>query len=142
MNDLVPNNFFLNPYFRIPSLWSEEDDWLTTSSSNSGLSISEDDKNIYIEAALPGIESKNIEVTFHEGYLWIRGEESEEEKDKNKKYHRQATKSFSYRVAIPGEIDQNVDPEANYKNGVMKVTFAKSPKLQPKKIQVKTSTEK
>ena len=144
MADLVPNNFF-SPYFRVPSLWNEEDDWLSSMSSNSGLSVSENDKSIFIEAALPGIDPKNIEATFQDGYLWIRGEENEEEKDKTKKYHRQATKSFSYRVAIPGEIDLNQDPTADYKNGVMQVAFAKSPKLQPKRIQLninKTDSKK
>ncbi len=136
--DLVPSNIFSFPSLRIPSIWNEDDEWLTTSSSPSGLSVSEDEKNVYIEAALPGIDPKNIELTFQDGYLWIRGEEKEEEKDKNRKYYRHSVKSFSYRAAVPGEIDNNQEPTASYKHGVMRVTFVKSPKLQPKKIQFKS----
>lgn len=140
--DLVPNRFLSFPHVRFPSIWNDDDDWLTAPNSPSGLSISEDDKKIYVEASIPGIDPKNIEITFHDGYLWIRGEEREEEKDKSRKYYREATKSFSYRVAVPGDVDERVDPQATYKHGVMTVVFLKSPKSQPKKIQVKSEDEK
>jgi HSP20 family protein len=101
------------------------------------LSLSEDDKHIYVQAQVPGVDPKNIDVTYHDGYLWIRGEAKESEEDKKRKYYRHATSSFSYRVAIPSEVDMKTEPEATYKHGVMTVTFAKSPKAQPKKITVK-----
>ena len=135
--DLIPSRLLSFPSFQMPSIWNDEDNWITAPSTGSGLSVSEDDKNVYVEAALPGIDPKEVEITFQDGYLWIRGETKEEEKDKARKYYRESSKSFSYRVAIPGEISENVEPEASSKNGVMKVTFAKSPKKQPKKIQIK-----
>jgi HSP20 family protein len=132
MTDLVPYSFSRLPIFR--NIWDDEEEWLNSSSS--GLSISEDDKNVYIEAALPGIDPKNIEVTIDKGIVWIKGEAEQEEKD-GKKFYRRAASSFSYRVAVPGEIDQNTEPQATYKNGVMAVTFAKLPQSQPKKISIK-----
>jgi len=48
---------------------------------------------------------------------------SKEEETKEKKYYRKATSSFSYRVAVPGEIDQNKEPYASCRNGVMTVTL-------------------
>jgi HSP20 family protein len=138
--DLIPNRLLSFPSLQLPSIWNDEDDWLTAPSSPSGLSISEDDKKIYIDAALPGIDPKNIEITFQDGYLWIKGEIKEEQKDKNRKYYRQASKSFSYRVAVPGDIDNSIDPTATYKHGIMTVAFMKSPKSQPKKIQVKVDS--
>lgn len=128
--DLVPSRFWSFPTLRS---WEEEEDWI--SSPSTGVSISEDDKNVYIEAAVPGLNSEDIEVTFDKGIVWIKGEAKEEEK--KKKYYRKSASSFSYRIAVPGEIDPNVEPEATYKNGVMTVTFAKSPKVAPKKITVK-----
>lgn len=135
--DLIPNRFFTFPTMRMPS-WSDEDDWLTTTATTaSGLSISEDDKHVYVEAAVPGIDPKDVEITYQDGYLWIRGETKEEEKDKARKYYRQSSRSFSYRVAVPGDINEQVEPEASSKHGVMTVSFEKSPKKQPKKIQIK-----
>jgi len=120
----------------MPSIWDDEDEWLKPVSSN-GLSISEDEKNVYVEASLPGIDPKDVEMTFQDGYLWIRGEAKEEETDKKKKYYRQSSKAFSYRVAVPGDVDEKVEPIASSKHGVMTITFSKSPKTQPKKIQIK-----
>mgnify|MGYP000344849268 CR=1 FL=1 len=102
----------------------------------SGLSLSEDDKNVYVQASVPGVDPKDIEVTFDKGVVWIKGESKDEEQ--NKKYYRKAASSFSYRVAVPGDIDSTQEPQASVKNGVMTVTFTKSPKAQPKKISVKT----
>ncbi len=134
--DLVPSRLF-----NFPSIWNEDEDLIPTiSNTTGGLSVSEDDTHIYVEASVPGIDPKNIDITFHDGNLWIKGETKEEEKDKSRKYYREATRSFSYRVAVPGEIDQNQEPSANYKHGVMKISFAKSPKSQPKKIQVKVDS--
>jgi hypothetical protein len=45
--------------------------------------------------------------------------------------------SFSYRVAIPSDVDETKEPEATCKNGIMKVTFTKRPEVQPKKISVR-----
>jgi HSP20 family protein len=117
-------------------MWDDDDDTMTVSSP-SGLSVSEDEKNVYVEASMPGLDAKDIEVTFDKGVVWVKGEAKEEEK--NKKYYRRASRSFSYRVAVPGEVNPDAEPEATYKNGVMTVTFAKSPKKQPKKIAVKAT---
>jgi len=140
-HDLIPNRFLSFPSIQLPSIWNDEDDWLTAPSSPSGLSISEDDQKIYIEAAIPGIDPKNIDITTQDGYLWIRGEQKEEDKDKKRKYYRQATKSFSYRVAVPGDIDTAIEPTATYKHGVMTVAFSKSPKSQPKKIRIQAGND-
>ena len=139
--DLIPSRFLPFPQIQLPSVWNDDDDWLTAPSSPSGLSISEDEQKIYIEAALPGIDPKNIDITFQDGYLWIKGEIKEEEKDKNKKYYREATKSFSYRVAVPGDTDSTIEPTATYKHGIMTVAFTKSPKSKPKKIQIQAGKE-
>lgn len=133
--DLIPRRLLSFP--TLPSIWDEDEDWLNLPSTQTGLSISEDEKNIYVEAAVPGIDPNNIDVSYQDGYVWIHGEVKDEEKDKKRKYYRQSAKSFSYRVAIPGDVDTNAEPEATYKNGMMIITFAKSPASQPKKIKVK-----
>jgi HSP20 family protein len=131
--DLVPRSFF-GPS-RLPDFF--EDDWSSFLPS-SGLTVSEDEKAVVVEAAVPGLDPKEVEVTFDKGVLWIRGNKHDEEKDEQKKFYRKASSSFSYRIAVPGEIDESKEPEAVCKNGVMKVTFHKRPQVEPKKITVKT----
>lgn len=135
MVDLVPGSFWRFP--RFPSIWDEDEDWGLTVSPPSGLSISEDDKHVYVEAAVAGLDPKDIDVTYDKGVLWIKGEAKEEEEDKRKKYYRRSTQSYSYRVMVPGDLDQNVEPDVTSKNGVVRVAFTKKPKTQPKKLTVK-----
>lgn len=132
--DIVPRSLWNLSFPRF------DDDDFVFPNVPGGLSISEDEKNVYVEAAVPGIEPDDVEITYDKGMLWIKGESKKEEE--RKKYYRRATNSFSYRVAVPGDIDQNVEPEAEYKNGIMTVAFAKSPKTEPKRIAVKKATLK
>lgn len=133
MNYLLPQSFW-----RFPTLLEELDEELLPSTTTiSGLSISEDDKNVYVEAAVPGIDPKNVDVTFNKGILTISGQKEEEEK--KKKFYRRASSAFSYRILVPGEIDPNKEPKAEAKNGEMKMTFVKVPESQPKKIAIKSS---
>lgn len=136
--DLIPNSFWNFPTLR--SLQVEGDDEWFTPGSPSGISISEDEKSVYVSAALPGVNEEDIDITFDKGMLWLKGEAKEEEKER--KFYRRATSSFSYRIAVPGELDLQVEPEAEYRNGVMTVRFAKSQQAQPKKITVKRNGNK
>lgn len=114
-----------------------DEDTLSPFFQGSGVTISEDDKYVYIEAAVPGLEPNKIEVTYDKGVLWIRGADNQTEQDNERKYYRRAVNSFSYRLAVPGEIDEQAEPEAVCKNGVMRVTFTKLSQAQPKKLAVK-----
>lgn len=136
MVNLVPRSFF-SP--RSLSLWDEDDDFFgaITTPNNTGLTVSEDENHVYVEAAVPGIDPEKVEVTYDKGVVWIRGNQDQEEKDETKKYYRRASSAFSYRVAVPGNIDEKADPQATCKNGVMKISFVKIPESQPKKISVR-----
>ncbi len=115
----------------------ESDFWKSDLAHRSGVSLSEDDKNIYVEADLPGLQTDDIELSFERGVLMIRGSRTEEEKGKKKKYYRKASSSFFYRVNLPDQINEGKEPDASYKNGVLTVTFAKAAGTAPKKIPVK-----
>lgn len=136
--DLAPANFWrLSNDLR--NFW-EDDAWKTlVNNTPSGLSITEDDKHVYVEAAVPGISPEDVEITFDKGILWIKGE-AKKEVSQRKVYQTMAS-AFSYRVAVPGDIDMNVEPEATSENGVMTITFSKLPQAQPKKIAVKVTAK-
>lgn len=136
LNSLIPYRFLTFPESRTPF---EEDLWddMFLGEPHSGISIYEDDENIYVETALPGIEQKEIDVTFDNGILRVKGEKKEE---KEKNYYRKATRSFSYRISVPGEVDKEDIPEATYKNGMVTFRFKKVQETQPKKIEVKLAT--
>lgn len=133
MVNLIPRDLLNWP--RLSPVWDEDEDFWSLASTPSGLTVSEDEKSVYIEAQVPGVDADKVDVTYEKGILWIRGQQEEEEK--NKKYYRKAASQFSYRVAVPGDVDESKEPEAICKNGVMRVVFSKKPEVQPKKITVK-----
>ncbi|MBS0633972.1 MAG: Hsp20/alpha crystallin family protein [Verrucomicrobia bacterium] len=105
--------------------------WL---SNPSGLQISEDATHVLVEASLPGLTEGEIDITYEKGTLMVRGEKQETEDDKNKKFYRRSSRSFFYQMAVPENVDDSVEPKAEFKNGVAIISFSKKKKEQPKKI--------
>ena len=99
-----------------------------------GVTVYEDEKNLYIEAHVPGIGANDVQITFEKGVLWIKGETKKERGDV--KYHLKCSESFSYRVPVPGRIDEGSIPKATYKDGVIKIAFEKKKGTGAKKIEV------
>ncbi len=117
-----------------------EQDFESFGSTNTGLSVSSDEKNIYIEAHVPGLTAKDVDVSIDSNnVLWIKGAKKEEEKDKKRKFYRHSQKSFSYCVPLWDEIDLSAEPEAVCKDGVMTITLVKKKEqqIESKKIKVK-----
>lgn len=130
MSYLVPRSFF-----SLPSLLDEDWDVGMMSNTPSGLSISEDNKNVFVEAVVPGVDPKDIDITFEKGVVRIVGESKKEEKE-GRKYFRRLQSSFSYQFSVPSDVDLSKDPETKVDHGVLHLTFEKSEKAQPRKIKV------
>jgi HSP20 family protein len=106
-----------------------------------GLTITEDEEHVYVEAALPGVRPEDIDLSFKNGVLQVMGEVSDEEREGRKSYARM-TSNYAYQVAVPGIIDMNAEPEAYAENGVVCVVFTKMSEMAPKKITLKAKTQK
>ncbi len=136
MGNLVSRNFLPSSVFRtisqFPTLW---EDLEKEFESGTGLSFSEDENNIYVEAQMPGLKVDDINVTLENGILRINRERQEHEEDKKRKFHRQASYTYNYRLALPNLIDEG-SPKAVYKDGVMNLTFKKSKEAKAKRITV------
>lgn len=138
MKSIVPQTLFNNPVSPMnffDSFWNDIDNMVLRPTYPTGLEITEDEKHIYVEAAVPGVDPKDIELTFDKGVLWIKAEGKTEEK-KGRMVHKMANRSFQYSVTVPGEIDTTIEPQATYKNGLMIVTFTKTKQAQPKRIRL------
>lgn len=119
---------------RFPSLF-DEDNWSVLFPST-GLTISENNQNVFVEAAVPGLNPEEIEVVFDNGILTINGKKQETTADKEKSFYRKATRTFSYRVTVPGSIDEKIDPVITCHNGILTATFTKLSQTQPKKLAI------
>ncbi len=108
------------------------------------VNVVENDKGLEITAELPGVDQKDIELDLSEGVLTLRAEHKKEKEEggENQRYHvlERAYGTFVRRFAIPFEPDQD-HVEANFENGVLKVSIPRSPEAekQTRKIEIKSS---
>jgi len=97
--------------------------------------VKEGEKEIVVQAELPGIEEKDVELLLEESSLVLKGEKKLEKEDKGENYHsiERAYGSFQRVIPIPQGIDAK-KAEARFKNGILTVTL---PKLEPAKAKGK-----
>lgn len=102
------------------------------------LDLSEDDRNVYVRASLPGFKKEDVEVAVHDGVLSIKAQHEEVIEDKKERYYRRERRvgSMSRRIALPGSVEEN-KTSAELANGVLTLTLPKIPKEEPRKISIK-----
>jgi len=100
--------------------------------------ISEDANEYLIRAELPGLKREEVKVTVEDGVLSIAGERKVEKEEKDKKFHRveRSYGSFVRSFSLPDGSD-STKVNAEFKDGVLNVHLTKSPKAQPKAIEIK-----
>ena len=122
---------------RWPSIWDDDDFGSLLSSANNNLDVYETNDEVVVKANVAGIPSDKVDITFEKGVLWIKAEAQEEKDDQSKKHYSKSSWNYSYKVAVPGMLDFNHEPNAKVKDGVVTVTFKKAEASKPKKLQVK-----
>jgi HSP20 family protein len=102
--------------------------------------VSETDTELKIEAELPGVDDKDLEVVLTDGRLTIKGEKKQEKEERKKDYHmvERSYGSFARSIALPFEADPE-QVKASFAKGVLTVTVPKPPevKAKEKKIAIK-----
>src|SRR4029450_13828809 len=90
--------------------------------------VRETDKEIVVEAELPGIDDKDISLSPQDGVLTIRGEKKHEHDEENENYRMTERRygSFQRSLRLPDTVDE-AKVEANFDKGVLKVMLPKRP---------------
>lgn len=93
---------------------------------------------VIVNAEIPGIDPKEVDISITGNTLTIKGEKKVEKEEKEKQYHRIERNygSFARIVEIPLLVDAE-KVKAEYKNGVLKITIPKSEKIKPKQITIR-----
>lgn len=102
------------------------------------LDVSEDDKGIMIRMEVPGIESRDIDISVNGTTLTIQGEKRADKEEKEKNYYliERSCGYFSRSIVLPASIKFH-QVKAEYKKGVLEITLPKCEKSGIKKIPVK-----
>lgn len=115
--------------------------WPTTLASQISFppsELMEDEKNYSLTVELPGLTKENIKIEADRKRLRIFGERKEEVQKENVRQHYSELaygsfiREYQFREAIEeGKI------QANYQNGILKLTIPKSGESELQKIEIK-----
>ncbi|MCL6606486.1 MAG: Hsp20/alpha crystallin family protein [Geminicoccaceae bacterium] len=103
----------------------------------------ETDTAVEVQAELPGVTEKDVEVQLADGVLTIKGEKKQEREEKEKGYYlmERAYGSFLRQIPIPVEVEED-KVEAKFDKGVLTITLPKKPSAEAKakKIEIKAGS--
>ena len=142
------NRTWTNPAFEVPftRLRSEVDGLFDRVFGSDGafqthwsglpLAMWEDEDRVFIEAELPGVAESDVEITVHNGMLFIRGEAKPVE-GRRYLYNSRTYGRFERVIALPASVSAD-DVRAKLANGLLSIELSKTPEAKPRKITLQT----
>ena len=131
MNRMLERDFSGQP--------TQQSDW------DLALDVAEKPDEFVVKASLPGINTDDLEITYNDNLLTIRGEVKgeSEDKDENTHYHirERWSGSFSRTVSLPSTVKADAI-QASYEAGVLTLHLPKREEVKPRRIVVKTENPK
>ncbi len=139
-HSLIPKSIFDFPttFFSsfFPRSWEDLEGRMTQWMENTGVTVSEDDQSVYVEAEMPGLNQEDIDITIHHGNTLVIQGKKEEEENKERRIYRRGRRSFYYyEVMLPTPVDEQ-NEQAQYQNGILAITFRKTTGGDIRKISI------
>jgi len=105
------------------------------------LDIRQSDDAFELEASVPGFDPQDVEITFDENVLTIRGTRRDDDATRGTYVRRERNAHSVYRqVSLPAEVKVEAIT-ARFDNGVLTVTIPRAQRAQPTRIPVLTTVE-
>ncbi len=99
--------------------------------------ILDHEKEIEVQAALPGIKKEDLDVTINNQTITIRTSTQEEKKEEGKYFRREITRGeYQRTLSLPDNVDGE-HAKASFKDGILTVTIPKTEKSKRKNIEIK-----
>ena len=102
--------------------------------------VREEDDRYVLEAELPGLTEKDVEVKIEDTLLTIlSSKKAEDETGRGGFLIRERNREvFQRTFVLPKDVDRE-QVEAKFKNGLLFIELKKSPERQPKTIEIKSA---
>lgn len=102
--------------------------------------VREDQDGFTVQADLPGVEPKDIQVTADDGTLTIRGERRLDKKEAVKGFQRleRVEGSFLRRFTLPDNVKAE-EIKARHTNGVLEIVIPKQAAAQPRRVNIEVN---
>lgn len=107
------------------------------------LDVAENEDEFTVKASLPGIKADDIDITYTENTLTIKGEIKEDKETEDTHYHMRERRygSFSRSISMPSKVKTEAI-DANFSDGVLTIHMPKAEEVKPKRISIKASSPK
>jgi HSP20 family protein len=117
--------------------WALGSDRPHTHRTGPALDVVQEEQRYVVRADLPGLGRDEVEITFQDGVLTIKGEKKQDERPENHRLHLQERfhGSFARNLRLPERVDTD-KIEATMKDGVLELVLPFVPEVQPRKIVV------
>lgn len=114
------------------------DDEINFNTNYPSVDIVEEKDKYLMEAELPGLTEKDIELKVDGNLLTLSSGKDEKKEEKEKGYILKERRqiSFSRSFTLPDGVDRE-NIKAEFKNGLLKIAIAKKPTAKPKLINIK-----
>ena len=118
---------------RITRLWDDDESEVT----EPALDLYDEGNEVVVKAELPGMSKDDVQISFADNVLTIRGEKKKEDEDRGKDYYRseRVYGAFMRRVVLPTEVNPE-KARALFKNGVLEIRLPKRESAKKKEIKV------
>ena len=102
------------------------------------LDVYQDEKNVYVEVPLAGVDLKNVKISIENNILTLQGVTKKESEVDDKNFYRKeiGEGSFFRTVALPTHVKWD-KAEATSKDGMLKIVIPKAPGAKTKSIAIK-----
>lgn len=102
--------------------------------------VREEKDHYLLEAEMPGLTEKDVDIKLEGNLLSIKAEKQEKEESKKDGYliRERRSRSYSRSFVLPDDVDPE-KIEASFKNGVLDLRMPKKPESKPKQIPVKNN---
>ena len=107
-----------------------------TASWSPSCNVYEDERSYWVQAALPGLNRKDIEIVVEDQVLTIKGERKEDASKDRTYFIREFTRgSFVRSFKLPNTAD-HTKIAATYQDGILTVELPKREETKPRRITI------
>ena len=118
-------------------------DWSQPALWGLAVDMVENKDDFVIKASIPGIHPDDLDISYSDDTLTIKGEIKQDKETKEDQYHLRERRvgAFMRSITLPTKIKGDAI-EASYQDGVVTLRLPKAEEVKPKRIAIKVNDQK
>jgi HSP20 family protein len=122
---------------------SADNVWAQPTAWGLAVDVVENKDDFIVKASVPGINPDDLDVSYTDDILTIKGEIKSDNEVKDNQFHLRERRygSFTRSISLPTKIKADAI-EASYQNGVLSLRLPKAEEVKPKRISIKVGDQK